>query len=66
VPSPQERPALSIRLGCTMSRVVGDEDTAASFDRSATNGFRCVRYTDPDRALRDFGNPAPTEHWPDY
>jgi serine/threonine protein kinase/formylglycine-generating enzyme required for sulfatase activity/dienelactone hydrolase len=45
---------------------VYDRDNEAPFDRSATNGFRCVRYTDPSRALRDFGGSRPPERWPDY
>jgi eukaryotic-like serine/threonine-protein kinase len=42
------------------------EDNAAPFDRSATNGFRCVRYRDPENALQQFGGPIWRERWPDY
>ena len=42
------------------------EDYATAFDRSATNGFRCVRYADPSRTLEQFGGPVPLVRRPDY
>ncbi|MGH8245068.1 MAG: protein kinase domain-containing protein [Gammaproteobacteria bacterium] len=41
-------------------------ETAPPFDRSGTNGFRCVRYTDPARAQQEFGGPIVPERRPDY
>ena len=46
--------------------MTGSEDTAGAFDRSATNGFRCVRYADAAQALRDWGRALAPMHWPDY
>jgi predicted esterase/predicted Ser/Thr protein kinase len=42
------------------------QDNADPFDRSAINGFRCVRYASPEQALRDFGGPLTPTRWPDY
>lgn len=42
------------------------EDFAAAFDRSVTNGFRCVRYANPSRALEKYGVPVPSARRPDY
>lgn len=42
------------------------QDAVPPFDRSATNGFRCVRYKNTEQALKDFGASLPQEHWPDY
>jgi eukaryotic-like serine/threonine-protein kinase len=41
-------------------------DNAAAFDRSAINGFRCVRYTDARRAIEEFGGPVRSLERPDY
>jgi pimeloyl-ACP methyl ester carboxylesterase len=46
--------------------IVGNQDTADPFDRSATNGFRCVRYPNSVQALRDFGGPLAPTRWPNY
>jgi dienelactone hydrolase/cbb3-type cytochrome oxidase subunit 3 len=41
-------------------------DNLDPFDRSIVNGFRCVRYADPVRALQEFGGPRSVERFPDY
>jgi serine/threonine protein kinase/dienelactone hydrolase len=41
-------------------------DNAAAFDRSAINGFRCVRYTEPSQAIEKFGGPVRSLERPDY
>jgi dienelactone hydrolase len=41
-------------------------DNLDPFDRSIVNGFRCVRYADPARALQQFGGPRSAESFPDY
>jgi len=41
-------------------------DNLDPFDRSIVNGFRCVRYADPVRALQEFGEPRSAERFPDY
>jgi serine/threonine protein kinase/predicted esterase len=41
-------------------------DNAAAFDRSAINGFRCVRYADPQRMLQEYGGPVRSLKRPDY
>ena len=41
-------------------------DNLDPFDRSIVNGFRCVRYADPVRALQDYGGPRSAGHFPDY
>jgi serine/threonine protein kinase len=45
---------------------IRNEDAVPPFDRSATNGFRCVRYKNADEALKAFGGPIRQEPWPDY
>ena len=41
-------------------------DNLDPFDRSIVNGFRCVRYADPVRALQEFGGHRSAERFPDY
>ena len=45
---------------------IRDQDAIPPFDRSATNGFRCARYRNPEKALKAFGGPVRREYWPDY
>ena len=39
-------------------------DNAAAFDRSVINGFRCVRYTNPQKAFAEYGGPVLTGQRP--
>jgi dienelactone hydrolase len=43
-----------------------NQDAVPPFDRSATNGFRCVRYKNAGGALKAFGGALSQDHWPDY
>jgi serine/threonine protein kinase len=45
---------------------IRNRDTVPPFDRSVTNGFRCVRYKNAEEALKGFGGPIRQESWPDY
>jgi hypothetical protein len=45
---------------------IRNQDAVPPFDRSATNGFRCVRYKNADETLKQFGEPIHQGPWPDY